>query len=64
VNKCRHQYSIRFKKDYKLRQKRNYAMPKLLTVMGDLENATPLSPQLKEHPLQGKYFASKFKFAS
>jgi mRNA interferase YafQ len=48
-------YSTRFKKDYKLCQKRNYAMPKLLAVMGDLENETPLSPQLKEHSLQGDY---------
>jgi mRNA interferase YafQ len=48
-------YSTRFKKDYKLCQKRNYAMSKLLAVMGGLENETPLAPQLKEHPLHGDY---------
>jgi mRNA-degrading endonuclease YafQ of YafQ-DinJ toxin-antitoxin module len=46
-------YSTRFKKDYKLCQKRGYSMPKLLETMGDLENEVPLSPLLKEHSLQG-----------
>jgi mRNA interferase YafQ len=48
-------YSTRFRKDFKLCQKRGLAMSKLLTVMGDLENETPPSPQLKEPPLQGDY---------
>ncbi|MDR1272577.1 MAG: type II toxin-antitoxin system YafQ family toxin [Clostridiales Family XIII bacterium] len=46
-------YSTRFRKDYKLCQKRNYVMTKLLAVMGDLENEAPLSPHLKEHPCKG-----------
>ena len=48
-------YSTRFKKDYKTCGKRGYAIPKLLEVMRDLENAVPLSPTLKEHPLRGDY---------
>ncbi|MDR1320862.1 MAG: type II toxin-antitoxin system YafQ family toxin [Gracilibacteraceae bacterium] len=48
-------YSTRFKKDYKLCQKRGCTMAKLLAVMVDLENETPLSPLLKAHPLQGDY---------
>ena len=48
-------YSTRFKKDYKLCQKRGYSMPKLLTVMSDLENEAQLSPVLREHPLIGDY---------
>jgi mRNA interferase YafQ len=48
-------YSTRFRKDYKLCQKRGYSMSKLLETMGDLESETPLSPLLKEHPLQGDY---------
>ena len=49
-------YSTRFNKDYKLCQKRGFAMSKLLSVMSDLENAVPLSLLLKEHPLRGDYF--------
>ncbi|MCL2164095.1 MAG: type II toxin-antitoxin system YafQ family toxin [Oscillospiraceae bacterium] len=49
-------YSTRFKKDYKLCQKRGYVMPMLLAVMGDLESEVQLSPALGEHPLQGNYF--------
>jgi mRNA interferase YafQ len=30
-------------------------MAKLLAVMAGLESETPLSPRLKEHPLQGDY---------
>jgi mRNA interferase YafQ len=48
-------YSTRFKRDYKLCQKRGYVIPKLLAVMSDLENEVQLSPTLKEHPLQGNY---------
>ena len=48
-------YSSRFKKDYRMCQKRGYAMMKLLAVMGDLEKEVQLSPTLKEHPLQGDY---------
>ena len=48
-------YSTRFKKDYKLCQKRGHSMLKLLTVMSDLENEVQLSPALKEHPLIGDY---------
>jgi mRNA interferase YafQ len=48
-------YATQFKKDYKRCQKRGYDMQKLIVVMSDLENETPLSPQLKEHSLQGEY---------
>ena len=48
-------YSTRFKKDFKLCQKRGYPMTKLLTIMSDLENEIYLSPSLKEHPLIGNY---------
>jgi mRNA interferase YafQ len=48
-------YSTRFRKDYKLCQKRGYSMSKLLETMGDLESEAPLSPLLKEHSLQGDY---------
>ncbi|MDR1067740.1 MAG: type II toxin-antitoxin system YafQ family toxin [Clostridiales Family XIII bacterium] len=48
-------YSNRFKKDYKLCQKRGRSLAKLLAVMSDLENEATLSPLLKEHPLQGDY---------
>jgi mRNA interferase YafQ len=51
-------YATQFKKDYKRCQKRGYAMQKLIDVMLDLENEIPLSPQLKEHPLQGEYAGS------
>jgi len=33
-------------------------MQKLTDIMTDLENEIPLSPQLKEHPLQGEYTGS------
>ena len=48
-------YSTRFKRDYKLCQKRSYPMLKLLLVMADLEKGVTLSPLLKEHPLRGNY---------
>jgi len=48
-------YSTRFKKDFKLCQKRGYSMLKLLTVMSDLENEVQLSQTLREHPLVGDY---------
>ena len=48
-------YSSRFKKDYKLCQKRGCSMQKALAVMSDLESEIPLSPLLKEHPLIGDY---------
>jgi mRNA interferase YafQ len=52
-------YATQFRKDYKRCQKRGYAMQKLIDVMIDLENEVPLSPQLKEHPLQGEYAGSQ-----
>ena len=48
-------YSTRFKRDYKLCQKRGYTMAKLLAVMSDLENEVVLASTLKEHPLRGNY---------
>jgi len=48
-------YTTQFKKDYKRCQKRGYPMQKLIAVMTDLENEIQLQPQLREHPLQGKY---------
>jgi mRNA interferase YafQ len=48
-------YSTRFKKDYKLCQKRGFAMQKLLATMRAFESEMPLSSQYKEHPLQGNY---------
>ena len=48
-------YSTRFKKDYKLCQKRGYSIQKLLSVMGDIESNVPLSLLLNEHPLRGDY---------
>ena len=51
-------YATQFKKDYKRCQKRGYTMQKLIDVMNDLENEILLSPQLKEHPLQGECIGS------
>jgi mRNA interferase YafQ len=48
-------YATRFKKDYKLCQKRGRDMQKVLDVMSDIESETPLSPRLKEHTLVGEY---------
>lgn len=48
-------YSSRFKKDYKLCQKRGYNMQDALDIMSDLESEVSLSPLLKEHPLIGDY---------
>ncbi|MDR1236960.1 MAG: type II toxin-antitoxin system YafQ family toxin [Propionibacteriaceae bacterium] len=48
-------YATRFKKDFKLCQKRGYDMRKVLAVMGDIADEMPLSPQLREHPLAGGY---------
>jgi mRNA interferase YafQ len=48
-------YAARFKKDFKICQKRGYHMQYLISVMTDLENEIQLSPRMKVHPLRGNY---------
>jgi mRNA interferase YafQ len=45
----------KFKKDFKLMQKRNKDIWKLITVMYLIVNEIPLLPVYKEHPLYGNY---------
>ena len=48
-------YSTKFKKDYKLMQKRKLKMEKLINVMKDLEAEVPLKLHQREHPLVSNY---------
>jgi mRNA interferase YafQ len=48
-------FSTQFRRDYKLCQKRGCKMPRLSSVMLDLENEVPLQPKHRAHPLQGNY---------
>jgi mRNA interferase YafQ len=47
--------STRFRKDYKLMEKRGRAMYKIDQVLLYLVNEITLPPQYKEHPLRGDY---------
>ena len=48
-------YSTRFKKEYKLSQKRGLDIRKLDKILADLANEIPLPPQNKDHDLIGNY---------
>lgn len=48
-------FTSRFKKDYRLLQRRGYDMDKLLDVIDLLRDGSELPPQYKDHPLRGEY---------
>ena len=48
-------YSTRFKKEYKLSQKRGFDLGKIDSIISDLVNEIPLSPNNKDHDLIGDY---------
>ena len=48
-------FTSRFKKDYKLLQKRGFDMSKLLDVIDLLREDIELPPQYKDHPLKGNF---------
>ena len=48
-------YSSRFKKEYKLSQKRGLDIGKLDKIIVDLLNEIPLQPHNKDHDLIGNY---------
>ena len=48
-------YSSRFKKEYKLSQKRGLDIGKLDKIIIDLVNEVPLPPHNKDHDLIGNY---------
>lgn len=48
-------YSVQYRKDLKLMQKRGKDMSKLLMLMTLLEDETPLDPAYKDHALFGKF---------
>jgi mRNA interferase YafQ len=48
-------FHVSFKRDYKLMQKRNKDISKLIEVMTLLINEQPLPPKYKNHPLHGVY---------
>lgn len=52
-------FSSRFKKDYKLCQKRGLNMPELNEVMGLLEKEIPLDAKYKDHPLKNNWSGFK-----
>jgi len=48
-------YSTRFRKEYKLSQKRGLDIAKLDKILADLVNETPLPPHNRDHDLSGNY---------
>ena len=48
-------FTSRFKKDYRLLQRRGYDMDKLLDVIDLLRDGAELPAQYKDHPLHGEY---------
>ena len=52
-------YSTRFKKEYKLSQKRGLDIAKLDKILTDLVCEIPLPPQNKDHDLIGNYIGCR-----
>jgi len=52
-------YSTRFKKEYKLSQKRGLDIEKLDKILIDLVNEIPLQPNNKDHDLVGNYIGCR-----
>ena len=50
-------YTSRFKKDYKLCQKRGLDVAKLLAVIDMLRQEITLGPEYHDHPLSGDYIS-------
>ena len=48
-------YATRFKKEYKLAQKRGLDITKLNKILADLTNEIPLPPHNRDHDLVGDY---------